>query len=112
LQANAQARKNMEVAAAGRRQQLLAASAAGIAPKKASETDAVASSQKITHSLQRTRQLMAQVSLLRVCLCVCAPVPNRLPISMAASVNAKCAMDSIMEVGIKRSIHMVPCLYT
>lgn len=60
VQANAQARQNMEAASLARRQQLLAASATGSPPTQASNSGAVAASQEITHSLQRTRQLMAQ----------------------------------------------------
>ena len=56
-----QARRNMEVAAAAKRKALLSGGEAALQPgRAASQASAVATSQGVTHSLQRTRQLMTQ----------------------------------------------------
>lgn len=56
-----QARRNTEAAAAAARKALLAGGDAAAAPGRAGQATAVATSQGITKSLLRTRQLMAQV---------------------------------------------------
>lgn len=61
VQASIQARRNTEAAAVVARKTLLAGPAAGRMPVRPSSGGAVATSQSITQSLQRTRQLMAQV---------------------------------------------------
>ncbi len=56
-----QARRNTEAAAAAARKALLAGGDAAAAPGRAGQASVVVTSQGITKSLLRTRQLMAQV---------------------------------------------------